>query len=203
MHKTFARWTLTASAACLVGLAATAATAADGLNAPAGAALWPAWQARLSFTLAGGDRGLQVAPVLHQAALLGDYYPRASWLPQGGQNPHWQGGLRATSGVVLGSLGSSVATTLSPLSISQHRLGDATVPPDSADLTPTPYVGIGYSGWSTGGGWGFSADLGLLVRQPGGVTTLGRALLGNAGLDEALRRLDLAPVLRLGVRYSF
>lgn len=50
-----------------------------------------------------------------------------------------------------------------------------------------PYVGLGYSGLIGRGNLGFSADLGLGVR----------------GWEGAMRRVDLMPMLQLGVRYTF
>lgn len=57
----------------------------------------------------------------------------------------------------------------------------------SRDTEFWPYVGLGYSGLAGRGSLGFSADLGLGVR----------------GWEGAMRRVDLMPMLQLGVRYTF
>lgn len=55
------------------------------------------------------------------------------------------------------------------------------------DTEVWPYVGLGFSGLIGRGSLGFSADLGLGVR----------------GWEGAMRRVDLMPMLQLGVRYTF
>ena len=37
-----------------------------------------------------------------------------------------------------------------------------------------PYLGIGYSDYSLKTGWGFWADIGLVVQSPGGALGMGR-----------------------------
>jgi hypothetical protein len=64
-----------------------------------------------------------------------------------------------------------------------------------------PYLGIGYSGSSLRGGWGFSADLGVAA-QNGGNQRLMRSLMSQS-LDDTLRELRFTPVLQLGVSYRF
>lgn len=202
MRRQWVRWALIGGMAA-AGMAAAAAPAGDGLTLPDDATLWPRWQARLTLTAATGDGLSLAAPLpLRQAALLGDYYLRPDGMPG---SARWRGGLRATGGLVLGHLGHSVATAVSPLAISMNVLDAAGAGFDAtaADQALAPYVGIGYTGLSTGGSWAFSADLGLMVRQPGAALDVGRAMLGAQGLDDALRQLDLAPVVRFGVRYSF
>jgi hypothetical protein len=71
-----------------------------------------------------------------------------------------------------------------------------------ADSTLTwPYLGVGYSGSSLRGGWGFSADLGLAAQNPGAIR-LGRAFSGQP-LEDLVRDLQVTPVLQLGVSYQF
>ena len=53
-----------------------------------------------------------------------------------------------------------------------------------------PYIGFGYSGLAPRGGWGFSADVGIALRQPAAAPELGRALLGLRGWESALRRFE-------------
>jgi hypothetical protein len=66
-----------------------------------------------------------------------------------------------------------------------------------------PYLGIGYSEYSLKSGWGFWADAGLVVQNPGSAIGLGRTLSGAQGVDELMRELRLAPLVQLGVNYSF
>jgi hypothetical protein len=63
-----------------------------------------------------------------------------------------------------------------------------------------PYLGLGYTGLSARGGWGFSADLGLIGSARGQGLQFNRA---GPSLDEVLRDMRLTPVLQLGVSYSF
>lgn len=178
----------------LLTATALAAQAGEGLQADDGTALWPSWQARLTLTMAdpayGGTR------TLRQASLLGDLYllTHRAAAPTG-----WRGGLRATSGVVAGGLGLAAPVSLAPLATQLQSLNE----PIGGEPPVWPYVGLGYSGLSLRSGLSVSADLGLVARQPGAASGLGRALLGQQGLDSALRQLDLSPMVRLGLNYSF
>lgn len=180
--------------AAVLAVPALAAHAGGGLQADDGTALWPSWQARLTLTMAEPAHGGMRA--LRQASLLGDIYlltHRAA--PQAG----WRGGLRATSGLVAGGLGLAAPVSLAPLALQLQSLNDAV----GGDPPVWPYLGLGYTGLSVRSGLSLSADLGLVARQPSGAVGLGRALLGQQGLDSALRQLDLSPMVRLGLNYSF
>lgn len=175
-------------------LGTAGASAAEGLQAPDAAALWPVWQARMTVTLtepawAGGVRQLR------QAAVLGDYYLRSHGEPQSG----WRGGFRATSGVVVGHLGAAVLPGRSSVAWMATAVDDVA----GRDIDAWPYIGLGYSGLATRGGWGITADFGLALRQPAAAPELGRALLGLRGWEGALRQVDLMPMLQLGMRYTF
>ena len=78
-------------------------------------------------------------------------------------------------------------------------LGEAATEPWSA----VPYVGIGYSGLSLRGGWGFTADVGLAGTVGGGLRARRDGALGSQGVDELLRELRLTPVLQFGASYAF
>lgn len=174
--------------ACLMGLAA-GVTAADGLAAPPGESLWPQWQARITVNT------LALSPLpLTSGALLGDYYFNASA----------QGGFRASSGVMVGNRGlqlGSGASALARSSFGPSRLNLAAAWEGGPEATSTvPYLGLGYSGTRLKGGLSFVADVGLIAEQPSGAR---RALLGNQGLDAAVRELRLSPWVQLGVSYSF
>lgn len=142
------------------------------------------------------------------ASVLGDYYFTRSSTQAGDTS-----GFRATSGVFLGSrLGSWGGPDLAPpggsaFAVETHRFSlssaSALLSSDAADSGTVPYVGLGYSGSSAKGGWGFSADLGLMALDPGGVARLGRNLGAGQSLEETLREMRLSPILQLGVSYSF
>ena len=65
-------------------------------------------------------------------------------------------------------------------------------------MATVPYLGLGFSGALWRNSLAVTADVGMVA---GG--SLGKALLGNQGVERALRDLRLAPVLQLGVRYTF
>ncbi len=145
-------------------------------------------------------------PRMISASVLGDYYFDRQATRDGDAS-----GFRATTGVFLGSrLGmwgghAPAAVGGSFLSVERHSF--SLVAPqflgDNADSGTAPYVGLGYSGSSTKGGWGFSADLGLLALNAGNAVRLGRVFGGGQNLDDLLRELRFSPVLQLGVSYSF
>ena len=170
------------------------AGASDGLQAPDAAAVWPSWQARMSLTLTEPSWS-GAARQIRQAAVLGDYYLGSHRTDSGSR---WRGGFRATSGVVVGHLGTAMGAGSSVTT--QSVAGDDAGP---RDVDVWPYIGIGYTGLAARGGWGVSADFGLALRQPGAAPELGRALLGLRGWEGALRQVDLMPILQLGVRYMF
>lgn len=181
----------------LLGFAA-ACQAADGLALPD--STWQRWQARA--TVSTYDSSTRLAA----ASLVGDYYFRGLRLGHVGTT----GGFRATSGVVLGAgsalLGAAgVPARLSGgLSLGHLSLSAQASGADTGDAGATlPYLGLGFTSLQSGGGWGFSADLGVVGRNAAGTTDLGRALFGTQGLDTAFRNLRLTPVLQLGVRYTF
>ncbi len=145
---------------------------------------------------------------LSAASVFGDYYFARS-APRAGD----ASGFRATSGVFLGSrLGSWGGPDLSApgssaFAVEMHRFSllsaAALQSPDTADGAAVPYVGLGYSGTSAKGGWGFSADMGMMALNPGGVVRFGRSLGAGQSLEETLRDMRLSPMLQLGVSYSF
>jgi hypothetical protein len=170
---------------------------------------WPRWQVRLqlnaefhSMPAANGLAVLQAAPRARSGSLFGDYYLASPRLGNAG-------GLRLTSGVVVGQRGSLLGPG-SPASLEHGFAGTVThnlapVPASldaGAETTLTwPYLGVGYSGNSLRGGWGVSADLGLAAQNPGAIR-LGRTF-GSQPFDELVRDMRLTPVLQLGVSYRF
>ena len=161
------------------------------------------WQARLQLSSVHDDERLGAdarrGARLLSANLLGDYYLTGSGL--GGDT---RGGLRATGGLMLGSpsLAQSSAglalgrqASLGPyLFAGQRSLGLLGHSLDREPSMTASYLGLGYSSYSLRGGWGFSADLGLLANA--NAVRLGNSL----SLDSALR---YQPVLQLGLSYSY
>lgn len=182
---------------------------------------WSPWQGRLGLTSgsagvqAGGrdDLGLSSANRYdgggrQSLSLFGDYYFLQQGLPG---NVGYSGGLRATGGLIYGprsvawaALPSGVAGLGTGFSTQRRSfsLANSTYAIDDNASTSVPYLGVGYTGLSalraTGGGWGFSADLGIVALQPRSAVRF-----GQQGLMDTLRDLQLSPLLQLGVSYSF
>lgn len=156
---------------------------------------WSQFQGRLSLGTASPSLRVEAPGFdttslkLSSLSLMADYYLITPPSQAGA------GGLRATSGVLFGSRS---APWSSPggggaFSIDRRSLGAPAEP--GTDAGTVPYLGIGYTGLSLKGGWGFSADLGVTAGR------FGRNL--GQSLDDQVRELRLAPVLQLGVSYSF
>ena len=47
------------------------------------------------------------------------------------------------------------------------------------------------------------ADVGVVAQSPTNFGNLGRAVFGNAGVENAWRDMRLSPMWQLGVRYAF
>jgi len=195
--------------ACLL-VAVSAAQAQNGLrvgnDAAAQEASWPRWQTRfgLSATASAIDSGTRWQ--LSGGQLLGDYY----WSGLRPVGVGRTGGFRATSGLLLGprslavgtpALGSTQATGL-PLWQSARLLPGSVDTLTSEAWSALPYVAVGYSGISLRGGWGFTADVGL-IGTTGGLHARRDGALGTQSVDELLRDLRLMPVLRVGAGYAF
>ena len=202
-----ALWTVIALIAGLPAWVA-AATAGDGLMP------WPQWQGRLSLSTSGPARSANGPAFGNNAldvrglSLMGDYYFAGPVLARSSV-----GGFRATSGLIVGTRSSSAVfgnnSNLAGRAFSiDHRSAGWTSPLTAVDAsTPepgaVPYFGVGYTGLSSKGGWGFSADVGLVALSPRSAVKLGRMLEGGQSLDEVLRDMRLSPLVQLGVSYSF
>jgi hypothetical protein len=160
---------------------------------------WPRWQARIGIVAQTPDRqAVQLgasgsSAETRAAALLGDYYFTGS----GFDPQRVSGGLRATTGWLFGgnlALAASQPSASSALSVSLLRRPGLD---DSQAARHAAYVGIGYTGLATRGGWGFNADLGLLGSP---LNASGQRLDSS---DITVRDYRLAPAARLGVSYSF
>jgi len=186
-----------AAVALLAGHGLALAADGGGLRVPGGED-WPRWQARLSWVYqTDGTR----RETLRGVSLLGDRYFTGSLAGE-----RVAGGLRATSGLLVAPRSQALGAGSLGLPGNGLALGRriASMPGESADgIATLPYVGIGYTGLSLRGGWGFSADLGVVAQPAGHAVRFGRTPGGAQNLDEAVRELRLSPVLQLGVSYSF
>ncbi|WAC73143.1 hypothetical protein OU995_27205 [Roseateles sp. SL47] len=165
-----------------------------------------AWQARVQLNQSqdnpNGSYDARNGSRILSANLLGDYYLTGSGLGRG-----TRGGLRATGGLLVGPLSlvqssSGLAlgggASLTPyLSVGQRSLSLLTAAEREPSLSMS-YLGVGYTSYSLRGGWGFSADLGMLANGAPGLR-----LGNNAPLDETGRDARFKPVLQFGVSYSF
>lgn len=201
---------LCASMACLLMAAPVApAMAQSGLRIGSDTeheqTAWPRWQARLGLATAASALDAGTRWQLSAGQLLGDYY----W---GGLRPAGvsrSGGFRATSGLLLGprslALGTPALSSSQGLGMTLSRSLRPSSGPGESWAEPwsvVPYVGIGYSGISLRGGWGFTADVGL-AGTAGGLRTRRDSALGTQGVDDILRDLRLTPVLQFGASYAF
>ena len=205
-------WICAAVASALTGVGARAE--GDGLSANADRVPWARFQSRIGSAPGAPGWRADLAPVersglqVSSVGLLGDVYfgstpsPRATSV----------GGFRATSGLLIGARSAwlnSASTPSGGLFATDRRLFGAsanpfTYPADTtAESSTVPYIGIGYSNLSTKSGWHFSADLGVVSQSPGNVVRFGRVFGNLQSLDEVVRDMRLAPVVQLGVSYSF
>lgn len=177
--------------------------AADGLVAPPAEALWPQWQARISLHTAALQPWSLSRPLdggnaqrsWQGGAVLGDYYFATPAF----------GSFRASGGLMFGATGGAplLAGTAGPrLGLALQTSASNSAPGGEAPGT-VPYLGLGFTSVTLGNSLSLSADLGWVAGQPSAAGEVGRALFGNQGKDKAWRELQLAPVLQLGLRYSF
>ena len=163
---------------------------------------WPHWQARFGLATTGTPVEAGNRWQLSAGQLLGDYY----WSGLRPVGVGRSGGFRATSGLLLGqrsiALGTPALASSQGLGLTVSRASRLSNCPFEAHETwsAVPYFGVGYSGVSLRGGWGFTADLGL-AGTSGGLHT--RSGLGSQGAEELLRELRLTPVLQFGASYAF
>jgi hypothetical protein len=176
---------------------------------------WSTTQTRLQVNAAVLDASLGMAthawasPTPLAASLSGDYYFSKNLADALAP----RSGFRASSallirqpGVSLSELAwssRSMASYAGPQRLSLTNPGGAGYDVSGQGVNALPYVGIGYSDYSLKSGWGFWADIGLVVQNPGSALGLGRTLAGSQGYEDLLRQLQLSPMLQLGVNYSF
>ena len=173
------------TASLILSIWGACAGAGDVPTTSSHAQAWEGLKARLALGTAiqaRGELGLgETEHKINSISLMGDYYLSRPWLGT-------SGGWRATSGVLLGNRGSLWS---SPSLLERRASGDG------IDNGTLPYLGVGYTGWSSKGGWGLSADLGLM----GSPRSSNR--FGRANLDDTVRDLRFAPTVQLGVSYQF
>lgn len=202
----------------LVMASSAHATEGEGLTAA------PRWQGRVllgtgpSSSLLGNAAelrsGANGTQTVRSFSLLGDYYfgnRVANRASLGGSRDMLGGGFRATSGLLLGQRSGAfpMLTALGAANAARNfsvDLRSAYLPltePAASENNAVPYFGLGYTGASAKGGWGFSADVGVMALNPGSAVKLGRVVGGSQGLDELLREMRVSPTLQLGVSYTF
>jgi hypothetical protein len=190
--------------------AAGLAAAEGGLKVGAAGGFWSDVQTKLRFSAAVVDSappllgypamaGAQDAAPLG-ASLGGDYYFSRD-VAAGGRPPS---GFRASGALLIRQPGVS----LSDLSWQSRAITSLASPqpltdPGQMGISTMPYLGIGYSDYSLKSGWGFWADIGLVVQSPGNALGMGRVLSGSQSVEDLVRELRLSPMLQLGVNYSF
>jgi hypothetical protein len=203
-----------ASAAALLVPAAGVRAEGEGLSANADRVPWARFQGRVGSapgapswrsTLAPFERsGLQVGGL----GLLSDVYLFGT--KDTANAPAT--GFRATSGLIVGARSPWLGTGATPsngMFGADRRLFGSTAPALAMasdlglDTSTVPYIGIGYSNLWPKSGWSFSADLGVVSQNPGNVARFGRVFGGSQSLDDLVRDMRLAPVVQLGVSYSF
>ena len=208
-----AHW-MAAATLALSAVSGAWALEGNGLVPHSQRADWPRLQGRLSLgttmplwradALNADSSSLQVSGL----SVMGDYY-----FTRALGSARDAGGFRATSGVLVGSRSTSLLSTLPTaglagraFSVGRSIGGLGLVGTDLAspsDPTTVPYFGVGYTGLSARGGWGFSADIGVMALSPSSAVKLGRVLSGNQSLDDVLRDMRLSPLVQVGVSYSF
>lgn len=184
--------------------AAAADQAGSGLAPPRPDA-WPRLQGRLMLDTVTPTWRSEIAasPIsglsVRSASLLGDYYLTGSWFGE-----RQLGGLRATSGLLVGrEIGAFGGLGGHGFNLQSRPVASFGPDADSGESLTLPYFGLGYTGLAQGRQWGFTADVGLLVLNPGPAVRFGRSLSGWNSAEELMRELRLTPMIQLGVSYSF
>ncbi len=210
MPSTRRKITKMLAAGSLLLFTAHANAEGNGLKAAVGDDLWPRWQVRVlatpSFSLwrhAASEYHAAAREHHDSLSLLGDYY-----FSRQPVDTSVAGGFRATSGLIIGPLGSHVLSAFGSSSRTSLGAGIARSGwPDSGALSTrldtSTYLGVGYTNISAKSGWGFSADIGVVASNGGSAARFGRASNVGQSLDEQLREMRLSPLLNIGVSYSF
>ncbi len=171
---------------------------------------WSALQARFSLSTAWYGASSLSPKRVSGMSVLGDYYFQRTSLK--GPVPLGMNGLRVTSGLVFGRVsppllfGSGAGLVPSGHQVVRHSMVPVPEFGQFADASPAPYLGLGYSSGLFGGGWEFSADIGLLALADRSRIRLGRGpggiVLGQQ-FDDVVRELRYTTLVQIGVSYSF
>ena len=179
-----------AAGAQTAGTPPAGGAASGGLLARDAASTWSSLQVRtLPSVQERLSSGIPQSRFAAGAGLLGSGVVADLYLSSSGLGPRVEGGFRATSGLFESPMASAMASE-GGLTL-RGRDGAA----------PLPYLGVGYGGLMVGTGLSLQADLGLVAAS--GAVRLGRSLQSVPPVDELIRDLRLAPVLRLGISYAF
>ncbi len=203
-----AKWIFSLGIAALPCLPAFGADG-PGLTANPELLNGPGWQGRMSLSvqvpLLRTDFGTVAASGLQvkSISLMKDYYLTGPLIGNG-----LEGGMHTTGGLIVSPGSRSVGTGGSGLTmLERHSAGrgagmlNGDMPADAS--ATVPYVGIGYVGESVRGRWSFSADVGLMSLAAGNVVKFGGVFNGSQSFDGVTRELRLAPVMQMGLSYSF
>jgi hypothetical protein len=196
---------------------ADARAAGEGLATHADRVPWARFEGRIAYSPGAPGWRADFAPIersgsglrIGSIGLLGDMYFGESKAVRAAP----AAGFRATSGVLVGArsswLGSVANSSSGGLFAANRRVFGpsasawATPADPTLETSTVPYIGVGYSNVSTKSGWHFSADLGVVSQSPGSVVRFGRVFGGSQSLDDVIRDMRLAPIVQLGVSYSF
>jgi hypothetical protein len=202
-----ATWFFAAMVTTMPAWSGTAARG-NGLTPDIDSLPWAHWQGRV--TLAVQDPLMRSDPYgvdagtnsISAVGLMSDYYFSRASLGFG-----LAGGFHATSGLILSpraqAWGGQGLFGAQPGASSITRRAPVLAGDVAPDGQTIPYLGIGYTGVSGKGGWSLSADVGLVALSAGNAVRFGRVFGGSQSLDDVVRDMRLAPVMQVGVSYSF
>lgn len=203
-----------ASAAALLLPCAAAQAAGDGLSTSADRVPWAQFQARIGYGAGVPTWRASLAPAERSGLKVGGLNVMSDVFLFGSRETAHAPvtGFHATSGLIVGSRSSWLGTGTAPANgwlATDRRLFGSTAPPlassgdGSLDTSTVPYIGIGYTNLWPKSGWSVSADLGVVSQNPSNVARFGRVFGGSQSLDDVVRDMRLAPLVQLGVSYSF
>jgi hypothetical protein len=203
-----------ASAATLLLPWVAASAAGDGLATNADRLPWAQFQARIGYGAGVPAWRADFAPAERSGLKVGGLNVMGDVFLFGSrQTSHAPiTGFHATSGLIIGSRSPWLGTGATPANgwlATDRRLFGSTSPSlatsgdGGLDASTVPYIGIGYSNLWPKSGWSVSADLGVVSQNPSNVARFGRVFGGSQSLDDVVRDMRLAPLVQLGVSYSF
>ena len=203
-----------ASTTVLVLPCVVAWAAGEGLATSADRVPWAQFQTRIGYGSGAPAWRASLAPAERTGLKIGGFNVLSDvYLFGAKEAPNAPvTGFRATSGLIIGSrspwLNAGAMPASSGLASDRRAFGPAAPALASAtdlgfDPTTVPYIGIGYTNLWAKSGWSVSADLGVVSQNPSNVARFGRVFGGSQSLDDVVRDMRLAPLVQLGVSYSF